>query len=199
MNYVSTSKLQSKLEGEANQAAVRKLIDKMIQDGFVEVSSNRRLGKRVIHSDLTKKKLNEVKKILDADAMDLEMEEPFNKSIHPEAETIGKNHKDSSTCGGLHSIGSDVTRTRGRSDAYHNGLSRIESGATRRRQHANTPTSRIEPATSRESFVPGAEDGRANEKTNHCDEMAIIGSKSTQDKRFRKSSTVKEPILQHAK
>ncbi|XP_075480447.1 meiosis-specific protein ASY1-like isoform X1 [Primulina tabacum] len=186
MNYVSISKLQSKLEGEANQAAVRKLIDKTIQDGFVEFSNNRRLGKcvipiafsnqrkdisidahvvyvigkRVIHSDLTKKKLNEVKKILDADPMDLEMKEPFNKSIHPEAETIGKNHKDSSTCGGLHSISSDVTRTRGRSDAYQNGLSRIESGATRRRpQHANTPASRIEPATSQESFVPGAEDG----------------------------------------
>ncbi|XP_073140804.1 meiosis-specific protein ASY1 [Henckelia pumila] len=199
MNYVSISKLQSKLEGEANQAAVRKLIDKMIKDGFVEVNGNRRLGKRVIHSDLTKKKLNEVKKILGTDAMDLDMKEPFNKSNHPEAETTGNNHKDLSTCGGLHSIGSDVTRTRGRSDACQNGLSRIESGTTRRREHANTPTSRIEPATSRESFVPRAEDGRANEKTNHCDEMDIIGSKSTQDKRFRKSSTVKEPIHQNAK
>ncbi|XP_075483320.1 meiosis-specific protein ASY1 [Primulina tabacum] len=199
MNYVSISKLQNKLEGEANQATVRKLIDKMIQDGFVEVSGNRRLGKRVIHSDLTKKKLNEVKKILDSDAMDVDLKEPFNKSNHPEAETIGNNHNDLSTCGGLHSIGSDVTRTRGRSDAHQNGLSRTESGATRRRERVHTPTSRIEPAASRESFVPGAEDGRANEKTNHCDEMDIVVSKSTQDKRFRKASTVKEPILQHAK
>lgn len=48
MNYVSISKLQNKLEGEANQATVRKLLDKMIQDGFVEVSGNRRLGKCII-------------------------------------------------------------------------------------------------------------------------------------------------------
>ncbi|KZV40002.1 HORMA domain-containing protein 1 [Dorcoceras hygrometricum] len=191
MNYVSISKLQSKLDGEANQGTVRKLIDKMIQDGFVEVNGNRRLGKRVIHSDLTKKKLNEVKKILDTDAMDLDMKEPFNKSNHPEAETIGgNNHKDMSTCGGLHSIGSDVTRTRGRSDPHQNGLSMTESGATRRKEHLQTPTSRIEPAASRESFVPGAEDGGANEKTNHCDEVDIICSKSTQDKRCRKASTV---------
>lgn len=44
MNYVTVSKLQSKLEGEVGQVTVRKLIDKMTQDGFVEAKSNRRLG-----------------------------------------------------------------------------------------------------------------------------------------------------------
>lgn len=44
MNYISVSKLQNKLEGDANQATVRKLIDKMTKDGFVEAQSNRRLG-----------------------------------------------------------------------------------------------------------------------------------------------------------
>lgn len=33
MNYVSVAKLQSKLEGEANEIAVKKLIDKMTEDG----------------------------------------------------------------------------------------------------------------------------------------------------------------------
>ena len=102
MNYVTVSKLQSKLDGEVNQATVRKLIDKMTRDGFVEAKSNRRLGvcshaitisfqfmaqfwlskiaviivlsfivtgKQVIHSDLTEKKLMEVKKTLDIDSM----------------------------------------------------------------------------------------------------------------------------------
>ena len=102
MNYVTVSKLQSKLDGEVNQATVRKLIDKMTCGGFVEAKSNRRLGvcshiikisfqfmaqfwlsqiaviifllfivtgKRVIHSDLTEKKLMEVKKTLDIDSM----------------------------------------------------------------------------------------------------------------------------------
>lgn len=44
MNYVTVSKLQKKLEGEANQITVRKMIDKMTRDGFVEAKGNRRLG-----------------------------------------------------------------------------------------------------------------------------------------------------------
>lgn len=102
MNYVTISKLQNKFEGEANQNTVRKMIDKMTRDGFVEAKSNRRLGactfsqtfrlqklmsedrimvnlfilmilfilgKRVIHSVMTEKKLMEVKKVLNKDAM----------------------------------------------------------------------------------------------------------------------------------
>ncbi|KAK9934506.1 hypothetical protein M0R45_021647 [Rubus argutus] len=56
MQYVSVAKLHNKLGGEENQNTVRKLIDKMAQDGFVELEGNRRLGKRVLHSDITKKK-----------------------------------------------------------------------------------------------------------------------------------------------
>lgn len=44
MDYVSVSKLQSKLDGDVNQPTVRKLIDKMTQDGFVEATSKRGLG-----------------------------------------------------------------------------------------------------------------------------------------------------------
>jgi DNA-binding MarR family transcriptional regulator len=44
MDYVTVSKLQGKLDGEANQNTVRKLIDKMVQDGYVKNSGNRRLG-----------------------------------------------------------------------------------------------------------------------------------------------------------
>jgi meiosis-specific protein HOP1 len=44
MNYVTVAKLQSKLEGEANQTTVRKIINKMTLDGFLEAQGNRRLG-----------------------------------------------------------------------------------------------------------------------------------------------------------
>lgn len=44
MKYVTVAKLQSKLEGQANQSAVRKIITKMAQDGIVEAKGNRRLG-----------------------------------------------------------------------------------------------------------------------------------------------------------
>ncbi|KAL6570872.1 HORMA domain [Orobanche gracilis] len=189
LDYITVPKLQNKLEGEVSQTTVRKLIDKMTQDGFVEAGSNRRLGKRVIHSDLTKKKLTEVKKLLTTDAMDLDKKDSVNKSNHPEPDTTGNTHKDLSTCGGLHSIGSDITRARGRSDSYINGSTR------------NTPTSRAEqPAVSRESFVPGADNGRANINANHGDEMDIVmESRPSQDKRLRKASTVKEPIQQYTK
>ncbi|KAI3842439.1 hypothetical protein MKX03_035046 [Papaver bracteatum] len=64
LDYVKISKLQTKLEGEANQAILRKLLDKMACDGYVEVKSRPVLGKRVIRSELTDKKLAEVKNAL---------------------------------------------------------------------------------------------------------------------------------------
>lgn len=44
MNYITVTKLQNKLDGEANQSIVRKLVDKMIRDGYVEAKGSRRLG-----------------------------------------------------------------------------------------------------------------------------------------------------------
>ncbi|KAG5520627.1 hypothetical protein RHGRI_033268 [Rhododendron griersonianum] len=197
MNYVTTAKLQNKLDGKINQATVRKLIDKMTRDGFLDAKSNGRLGKRVIHSDLTEKKLKEVKKTLDIDSMDVDcIESQMSKGIG--FQKMGINHRDMSTCGALHSIGSDLTRTRGRSEAHQNGSIRSEQTVTR--GHGNTPTSRAEPVDSRESFAAGNENGRTNGNGNQFDEFdAVICSRSTQDKRSRKASTVKEPILQHQK
>ncbi|GFP96409.1 horma domain-containing protein 1 [Phtheirospermum japonicum] len=197
LEYITVPKLQNKLQGEASPTTVRKLIDKMAQDGYVEPGSSRRLGKRVVHSELTKKKLIEVKRLLTPDAMELDKKETGNKSNHPEPETAGNKHKDLSTCGGLHSIGSDVTR-------YINGSNRTEQGVARKRELCgnNTPTSRADqrPAASRESVVPGADNGRVNINANHGDEMDIVTeSRSSQDKRFRKASTVKEPIQQFTK
>ncbi|WMV22821.1 hypothetical protein MTR67_016206 [Solanum verrucosum] len=186
MNYVTVAKLQRKLEGEANQTAVKKLIDKMTQDGFVEAKSYRRLGKRVIQSDLTEEKLAEVKKVLAKDSMDVEMHESVN------------NFRDLSTCGALHSIGSDLTRTRGKADAYRNGSVMSDQTVSKRKEHENTPSSKAEPVASRESFIPGKENGRTNGKPNQPDEYEIVCSRSSQDKRRRKASMVKEPILQYA-
>ena len=44
MEYVTISKLQNKLAGEANQSTARKLLEKMIRDGYVEAKGNRGLG-----------------------------------------------------------------------------------------------------------------------------------------------------------
>ncbi|PHT48058.1 hypothetical protein CQW23_12266 [Capsicum baccatum] len=176
MNYVTVAKLQSKLEGEANQTAVKRLIDKMTQDGFVEAKNYRRLGKRVIHSDLTEEKLAEVKKVLAKDSTDIDMHESDN------------NVRNLSTCGGLHSIGSDLTRTRGKSDAYRNGSVMSDQTVSKRKEHENTPSSKAEPVASRESFVPGKENGRVNGKSNKPDEYEIFCSRSSQEKRNRKAS-----------
>ncbi|XP_016647049.1 PREDICTED: uncharacterized protein LOC103322127 [Prunus mume] len=196
--YLRRCIMQNKLGGEANQTTVRKFIDKMTREGFVEAKGNRRLGKRVIHSDTTQKKLTEVKKALNIDAMDVDNFEPNNKSKHLD-HTMGSNYRDTSTCGALHSIGSDLTRMRIRSNGHQNSPMRSEQTTSKTKDHANTPTSR--PVTSRESFVPGNENVRANGNSDHCDEgeRVICSSRSTQDKRSRKTSTVKEPILQYTK
>lgn len=49
-----------------------------------------------------------------------------------------------STCGVLHSIGSDLTRTRGRSEIQQNGSIRSEQTTSKARDLGNTPTSRAE-------------------------------------------------------
>ncbi|CAL5065257.1 unnamed protein product [Urochloa decumbens] len=66
MDYVTIAKLQGKLDGEATQNTVRKLIDKMVQDGYVKNSANRRLGKAVIHSESSNRKLLDVKRVLES-------------------------------------------------------------------------------------------------------------------------------------
>ncbi|KAL6963620.1 HORMA domain [Sarracenia purpurea var. burkii] len=192
MDYITVTKLQNKLEGEVNQTTARKLIEKMTCDGFLEAKSSRRLGRRVIHSDLTVKKLMEVKKALDIDAMDLDINDWRDKSNHDEFQKLGSNHRDMSTCGALQSIGSDLTRARGRSETHQNSTISEHNG--------NTPISRSEPITSRESFAPGNENCRANGNANHFDECdTVICSRSSQDKKSRRGSMVKEPILQSMK
>lgn len=201
MKYVTIAKLQNKLDGEANQSTVRKLIDKMTRDGYLEAKGNRRLGKRVIHSTLTEIKLMEVRRFLGNDAMEIDTNEPNNKSNHPEFQKERNDYKDGSTCGFLHSIGSDLTRMKIRLEVNQNGSTRSEQTISKTRNHGNTPTSGAEPvASSRESVFPGKENARANGNTNYFDEAGtVICSRSSQDKRSRKTSTVKEPIIQSMK
>ncbi|MCL7044193.1 hypothetical protein MKW94_012308, partial [Papaver nudicaule] len=173
LDYVTISKLQSDLEGEANQATVRKLLDKMTCDGYVEAKSKPRLGKRVIRSELTDKKLLEVQNAFEIKLSAAEISEPKNMS----------------TCGGLHSVGSDLTRTRERSAGTHqNGLSRNQE-----QLENNTPILKNEPAATRESGIP-----QGNDKHNGVDGRGFFNcgesdatpcSRPAKGKRSRKTST----------
>ncbi|KAL5552602.1 hypothetical protein UlMin_040003 [Ulmus minor] len=199
MKYVSVTKLQKMLEGEANQTAVRKIIDKMARDGYVEAKGNRRLGKRVIRSDKTEKKLIEVKKALNNDdIMDLDTVEPHSKTNLMALQSMASNRRDTSTCGLVRSIGSDLTRMKVRSDLNPNVSIRSEQTITKGKEPGNTPMSKAEPVASRESFAAASENNRVNGNTMQCDEEFGILS-STQEKRTRKTSTVREPILQYLK
>ncbi|XP_064941429.1 meiosis-specific protein PAIR2-like [Musa acuminata AAA Group] len=97
MDYVSIPKLQSKLAGVANHSTVRKLIDKMEQDGYIKNTGNRRLGKRVIHSESSNRKLLEVKQYLEQKTMEIDTNcqtFEFNNSEFPP----GGNYYCSTTC-----------------------------------------------------------------------------------------------------
>ncbi|KAI3730828.1 hypothetical protein L1987_62006 [Smallanthus sonchifolius] len=178
-----------------------KLMDKMTKEGYIEPTNNRRLGKRVIHSDITKKKLAEVQKALDMDAMVEDTNEIHNKS-NLSVNQAGTNCWDTSTLGGVHSIGSDLTRTKGRSDFHQNGSTFSDATVSRLRENGkNTPTSNTQPIASIESHaVAGADKGRTG-NVNQDDKMDIVvcSGRSTHDKHSRKASTVKEPILQYSK
>ncbi|CAG7903993.1 unnamed protein product [Brassica rapa] len=189
MQYVTITKLHNMLDGEANQTKVRKLIDRMIQEGYVEDSSNRRLGKRVIHSVFTENKLNEVRKVLATnDDMDVDVDETVNKTNGQDAKLTPA---DVSTRGGIHSIGSDLTRTKGRSAMQQNGSVLSEQTISKAN---NTPmSSNAQPVASRESF---AVKGMA---AKICTDAGTDSSQASQDRRYRKTSTVRDPILQYSK
>ncbi|KAM3276524.1 hypothetical protein ACQJBY_044747 [Aegilops geniculata] len=182
MDYVTIAKLQGKLDGEANQSTVRKLMDKMVQDGYIRNSGNRRLGKAVIHSEVTNRKLLEIKKILEVDITD---EMAIDTNARP-AEFDRRDHqmadqemKDGSTNGRFQSVGSDLTRTRDLPEQPQNN-----------KDPSRTPTSNRESATSLESGVLGQRIRKS---------LAREESMCTPDKRTRKTSMVKEPILQQVK
>ncbi|OIW08019.1 hypothetical protein TanjilG_20120, partial [Lupinus angustifolius] len=164
MTYVSVSKLQSLLEGEVNLTAARRIIDKMTRDGFLEPKGNKRLGKRVIHSELSERKFIEVQKALNAmEAMDVDHCEPNSKPKQSDFRLNVLNilHLTDMVCCG-----------------------------------------NVQPVDSRESFAQGQENSTENVKRtpNQKDEADInIFSYSSQDKRPRKTSAVKEPIHQNVK
>ncbi|KAM0844254.1 hypothetical protein ACQ4PT_057174 [Festuca glaucescens] len=187
MDYVTVAKLQGKLDGEANQNTVRKLIDKMVQDGYVKNSGNRRLGKAVIHSEASNRKLLEIKRILEVDLAE-ELATDTNPGAaefeHRDHPMTDQEMKDGSTNGCFHSVGSDLTRTR--------ELPEIEQNVSMQKDPSRTPTSMREPATSLESGVLGQ---RIKKSMTGGD-----ASQSTQHgKRTRKASMAKEPILQFVK
>ncbi|KAM0840284.1 hypothetical protein ACQ4PT_059748 [Festuca glaucescens] len=187
MDYVTVAKLQGKLDGEANQNTVRKLIDKMVQDGYVKNSGNRRLGKAVIHSEASNRKLLEIKRILEVDLGE-ELATDTNPGAaefeHRDHPMTDQEMKDGSTNGCFHSVGSDLTRTQ--------ELPEIEQNVSMQKDPSRTPTSMREPATSLESGVLGQ---RIKKSMTGGDT-----SQSTQHgKRTRKASMAKEPILQFVK
>lgn len=199
MAYVSVTKLQSSFQGEISQTAARKIIEKMTKDGFIEPKGSKRLGKRVIHSELTERKYVEVQQALGAaEAMDVDHCEPNSKSKKAGYRMSGSN-RDISTCGVLHSIGSDLTRMKVTSE-LNDTDSMSGPKMPKAKEPGATPTSR--PVASRESFAHGKENSTANGNGIANDGDAadtIICSRSSQDKRPRKTSAVKDPIHQSVK
>ncbi|KAG2636041.1 hypothetical protein PVAP13_2NG419000 [Panicum virgatum] len=197
MDYVTIGKLQGKLDGEASQNTVRKLIDKMVQDGYVNNSANRRLGKAVIHSESSNRKLLEIKKILEGNDGEQMVIDTNAERAESERKELLKVHemRDGSTMGCLHSIGSDLTRTRELPELQQNvSMQSGQEASAIDKDPSRTPTSARElavPVCSLESGVLGQKIKRS----------LTVGSEmqSTQDKRSRKASMVKEPILQHVK
>lgn len=53
-------------------------------------------------------------------------------------------HRDLSTCGALHSFGSDFSGTRGKSDACQNGSVRSDKTISKRKEGEGTPMSMAE-------------------------------------------------------
>ncbi|KAL5201420.1 hypothetical protein ABZP36_035774 [Zizania latifolia] len=190
MDYVSVAKLHGKLDGEVSQNMVRKLIEKMVQDGYVKNSSNRRLGKAVIHSEATNRKLLEIKKILEVnigEEMAIDTNAQPAESEHKDLILSHHEMRDGSTMGCLRSIGSDLTRTRELPELPQNVSMQSGRGAsTMDEDPSRTPTSVREQA-----LVCSLESGVLGQNIRKSLAGAgVTQSTTTQDRRFRKASTV---------
>ncbi|KAG0544374.1 hypothetical protein BDA96_02G269800 [Sorghum bicolor] len=197
MDYVTIAKLQGKLDGEASQNIVRKLIDKMVQDGYVKNSANRRLGKAVIHSESTNRRLLEIKKILQANKGEQMAIDTNTEHAELEHKDLPRDHevRDGSTMGCFHSVGSDLTRTRELPELQQNvSMQSGQEASAVGKDPSRTPTSVRELAVPICSLESGVLGKRIKRSLTGGSEM-----QSTQDKRSRKASMVKEPILQHVK
>ncbi|XP_062193750.1 meiosis-specific protein PAIR2-like [Phragmites australis] len=197
MNYVTIAKLQGKLDGEASQNTVRKLIEKMVQDGYVKNSTNRRLGKAVIHSEATNRKLLEIKKILEGSGAEQMVIDTNAEHAEIGRKDVLSGHemRDGSTMGCLHSIGSDLTRTRELPELQQNvSMQSGQDAPAMDKDPSRTPTSLREPAAPVCSLESGVLGQRIRKSLTGAVEM-----QSTQDKRSRKASMVKEPILQYGR
>ncbi|KAF2937854.1 hypothetical protein DAI22_03g079200 [Oryza sativa Japonica Group] len=104
----------------------------MVQDGYVKNSANRRLGKVVIHSEVTNRKLLEIKRILEIDIAEQMAIDTNAEAGEPERKDHLSGHemRDGSTMGCLQSVGSDLTRTRELPEPQQNLSMQSEQGAS---------------------------------------------------------------------
>ncbi|XP_057826129.1 meiosis-specific protein ASY1 isoform X2 [Cryptomeria japonica] len=206
MDYVTLGKLQSKFDGQVNQSNLRKFIDRMASDGFIEGRvQNRRLGKRVIKSEMTMKKLLDLKKSFEIE-QEMQAKGVSEKLINPETPAADK---DSSTFARFHTVGSDATR-HGQSPAengsFRSGQTISKAGSFKKPASPASKLDMAKPATSRESTKAGKEFSRpkVDSVTTDFGNVSVKCSQNSLDSNFqgmrtRKSSTVKEPIYHYAK
>ncbi|MCO5556468.1 hypothetical protein L7F22_010017 [Adiantum nelumboides] len=129
LDYITISHLQLSLGKTLNFSATRKLIERMVNEGYVEeTAANRKIGRRVIHSEKASKKLQELKAVFNppeplVDQVNLKASElekltldasPNYAHLHKQqdnhAEMTFSEDMDVSTCGALQSFGSELTR-----------------------------------------------------------------------------------------
>ncbi|XP_062225338.1 meiosis-specific protein PAIR2-like [Phragmites australis] len=153
-------------------------------------------GKVVIHSEATNRKLLEIKKILEGNGGEQMV---IDNAEHAEFERkdvlSGHEMRDGSTMGCLHSSGSDLTCTWELPELQQNvSMQSGQDASAMDKDPGRTPTGLREPAApvcSLESVVVGQ---KIRKSLTDADEM-----QSTQNKRSRKASMVKELILQYIK
>ncbi|RLM85744.1 uncharacterized protein C2845_PM04G22340 [Panicum miliaceum] len=179
MDYVTIAKLQRKA-GWGSQPEYSPKV-------------NRQNGKAVIHSKSSNRKLLEIKNILEGNDGEQMAIDTNAEHADSERKELLKAHemRDGSTMGCLHSIGSDLTRTRELAELQQNvSMQSGQEASAMDKDPSRTPTSARElavPVCSLESGVLGQKIKRS----------LTVGREmqSTQDKRSRKTIMVNSTFL----
>ncbi|KAI5065156.1 hypothetical protein GOP47_0019851 [Adiantum capillus-veneris] len=210
LEYITISHLQSSLGKNVNFLATRKLIERMVNEGYVEATPvNRKTGRRVIHSEKTSKKLQELKDVFNSP-------EPLLDQVNQKAHELEKltldaspnyvclqelqgtyaEDMDVSTCGVLQSFGSELTRQGAASPLAlaHKEDQIVSSADPKISKRANSRESHLNKHSPDGIFSPSKQKLWSKRGFQFC------GSQETWEKDPpRKASMVEEPIYQKEK
>ncbi|KAH7302683.1 hypothetical protein KP509_23G082500 [Ceratopteris richardii] len=212
MEYITMTHLRENLDENVNLLATRRFIERMVNEGYVEGTAvNRKIGRRVIHSEKASAKLEELRNYFNPSAQlidqvnqrasamgKLNLESPASFDLQ-HSEKLKETHTiedmDVSTCGALQSFGSELTRYAAFSPTSTHKGQMGTSSDHKMSKRTNSRESHLKTFNNDEILSQSKRKLWSKKGFQFCGSQETCNNLET----LRKASIVEEPIYQHEK